>query len=60
MDKLDYFLRDSQCIYGRATVDCHLPRLFNACRVINVDGKSQICFEEKMAMSLGDIFMLRA
>jgi HD superfamily phosphohydrolase len=60
VDKLDYFLRDSQCIYGRATVDCHIPRLFKSCRVIAVEGKTQICFEEKMAMSLGDIFMLRA
>jgi HD superfamily phosphohydrolase len=61
VDKLDYFLRDSTCCYGRPTVDCHINRLIASCRAMKgSDGEMQICFEEKMAMSLGDIFALRA
>jgi HD superfamily phosphohydrolase len=60
VDKLDYFMRDSMCCYGRASVDCHISRLLNCTRVIIMDGQPQICFEEKMAQSLGDIFNLRA
>jgi HD superfamily phosphohydrolase len=60
VDKLDYFMRDSQCCYGRAAVDCHISRLINSCSAIEYDGEWQICFEEKMALSLGDIFSLRA
>jgi HD superfamily phosphohydrolase len=60
VDKLDYFMRDSQCCYGRAAVDCHISRLMNSCSAIEYDGEWQICFEEKMALSLGDIFSLRA
>jgi HD superfamily phosphohydrolase len=60
VDKLDYFMRDSMCCYGRASVDCRITRLTSCMRVINVNGQSQVCFEEKLAQSLGDIFSLRA
>ena len=60
VDKLDYFMRDSLGCYGRVAVDCHIPRLLSSCRVINMDGEYQVCFEEKMAQPLGDIFTLRA
>lgn len=60
VDKLDYFMRDSLCCYGRAAVDCHVPRLLAACKVICFQNEYQICFEEKLALSLGDIFTLRA
>lgn len=60
VDKLDYFMRDSLSCYGRSSVDCHIPRLLNSCRAISHNGESQICWEEKMALSLGDIFALRA
>ncbi|ORC90922.1 uncharacterized protein TM35_000073460 [Trypanosoma theileri] len=60
VDKLDYFLRDSLGCYGRAAVDVHVPRLLSACKVICFEGEYQICFEEKMALSLGDIFNVRA
>lgn len=60
VDKLDYFMRDSLCCYGRAAVDCHVPRLLAACKVICFEDEYQICFEEKLALSLGDIFTLRA
>ena len=61
VDKLDYFMRDSLCCYGRATVDCHISRLIASCSAMKgADGEMQLCFEEKMAMSLGDIFGLRA
>lgn len=60
VDKLDYFMRDSLCCYGRSAVDCHIPRLLSSCKVIEFEGEHQICFEEKLALSLGDIFTLRA
>lgn len=60
VDKLDYFLRDSHSVFGRAAVDVNFHRLVSACRVLPYDGELQICFEEKMALSLGDIFALRA
>lgn len=60
VDKLDYFMRDSLCCYGRTAVDCHIPRLLAACKVLCFEDEYQICFEEKLALSLGDIFTLRA
>ena len=60
VDKLDYFMRDSLGCYGRVAVDCHIPRLLSSCRVIHMEGEYQVCFEEKMAQPLGDIFTLRA
>ncbi|KAH9579868.1 HD domain [Trypanosoma melophagium] len=60
VDKLDYFLRDSLGCYGRAVVDVHIPRLLSACKVMCFEGEYQICFEEKMALSLGEIFNVRA
>ncbi|KNH04070.1 dendritic cell-derived IFNG-induced protein [Perkinsela sp. CCAP 1560/4] len=60
VDKLDYFMRDSACCWGRVAVDCHINRIIKASRVIYFDKEWQICFEEKMALSLGDIFGLRA
>lgn len=60
VDKLDYFMRDSLCCFGRASVDCHILRLIGACRVLKYNNEHQLCFEEKLAQSLGDIFALRA
>ncbi|RNC49376.1 hypothetical protein TcCL_NonESM00603 [Trypanosoma cruzi] len=60
VDRLDYFLRDSLGCYGRAALDVHIPRLFSACKVLCYEGEYQICFEEKMALSLSDILNVRA
>ena len=60
VDKLDYFMRDSACCWGRVAVDCHINRLIKSTRAVNFNSEWQICFEEKMALSLGDIFSLRA
>ncbi|RNF25718.1 SAM domain-containing protein [Trypanosoma conorhini] len=60
VDRLDYFLRDSLACYGRASLDVHVPRLLSACKVFCYEGEYQICFEEKMALNLGDIFNVRA
>ncbi|RNF01352.1 SAM domain-containing protein [Trypanosoma rangeli] len=60
VDRLDYFLRDSLACYGRAALDVHIPRLLSACKVFCFEGEYQLCFEEKMALSLGDIFNVRA
>eukprot|EP00667_Euglena_gracilis_P003787 EG_transcript_3799 len=60
VDKLDYFLRDATNCYGQAGIDCQVQRLISCCRVVPVHGIPQICFEEKVALSLGDIFLLRA
>lgn len=60
VDKLDYFMRDSLCCYGRTAMDCQVARLLSSCKVICFENECQICFEEKLALSLGDIFTLRA
>lgn len=60
VDKLDYFLRDSLSVYGRAAADVHFSRLLSASRVLLYEGQYQICYEEKVALSLGDIFTVRA
>ncbi|CAD2218165.1 hypothetical protein AGDE_16044 [Angomonas deanei] len=60
VDKLDYFLRDSLGVYGRAEVNIHFPRLLSACKVLAFEGEYQICYEEKLALNLGDIFAVRA
>jgi hypothetical protein len=60
VDKLDYFVRDSMCCYGRTAMDCQVARLLSSCKVITFENESQICYEEKLALGLGDIFTLRA
>ncbi|CBH11791.1 hypothetical protein, conserved [Trypanosoma brucei gambiense DAL972] len=60
VDKLDYFHRDSIACYGRAAVDVQIRRLLKSCKVLCCEEQHQICFEEKMALSLGDIFSVRA
>jgi hypothetical protein len=60
VDKLDYFMRDSLCCYGRTAMDCQVARLLSSCKVISFENECQICFEEKLALGLGDIFTLRA
>jgi HD superfamily phosphohydrolase len=59
VDKLDYFLRDSMSCYGKLP-DIHVDRIFKCARVIDCEGQRQICFQEKVALSLGELFSLRA
>ena len=58
VDKLDYFLRDSMSCYGKLP-ELHVDRILNCARVISFEGQTQICFEEKVALSLGELFALR-
>lgn len=58
VDKLDYFARDSLSCLGKLP-ELHVDRLFNCARVVNCDGEMQICFEEKVALTLGELFQLR-
>lgn len=58
VDKLDYFLRDSMSCYGKLP-DIHVDRILTCARVITSDNQTQICFEEKVALSLGELFNLR-
>eukprot|EP00760_Papus_ankaliazontas_P015699 PhM_4_TR16672/c0_g1_i1/m.92996 len=60
VDKLDYFLRDSMHCYGRLPVDVNVDRIIKCSRVLLCDRQYQICFEQKVALSLGDVFSLRA
>eukprot|EP00047_Mylnosiga_fluctuans_P016034 m.51227 g.51227 ORF g.51227 m.51227 type:complete len:541 (+) comp6291_c0_seq1:1199-2821(+) len=60
VDKLDYFMRDSTAALGRPPIGCDTGRLIKCSRVCEVDGQTQICFEEKMALGILDIFKLRA
>jgi hypothetical protein len=59
VDKLDYFLRDSMSCFGQLP-DIHVDRILNCSRVIACDGQRQVCFQQKVALSLIDMFLLRA
>lgn len=58
VDKMDYFMRDSMSCYGKLP-DIHVDRILTCARVITTDNQTQICFEEKVALSLGELFNLR-
>lgn len=60
VDRLDYFIRDSMCCFGKPTVDVRVNRLFNSARLVCDDGQWQLAFEQKLALSLREIFTLRA
>ncbi|KAK7198010.1 HD domain containing protein [Novymonas esmeraldas] len=60
VDRLDYFIRDSVCCFGKPTVDVRVNRLFNSARMVCEDGHWQLAFEQKLAVSLREIFTLRA
>ncbi|KAG5507411.1 hypothetical protein JIQ42_07707 [Leishmania sp. Namibia] len=60
VDRLDYFIRDSMCCFGKPTVDVRVNRLFNSARVVCEGGQWQLAFEQKLALSLREIFTLRA
>ncbi|KAG5511145.1 hypothetical protein JKF63_07086 [Porcisia hertigi] len=60
VDRLDYFLRDSMCCFGKATFDVRIHRLFNSARLVCEGGQWQLAFEQKLALTLREIFMLRA
>ena len=71
VDRLDYLIRDSLCCFGKATMDVRVNRLFNAARIIPVDDRTttsvggdardyKIAFEQKMAVTIRDLFALRA
>lgn len=59
VDKLDYFLRDSLSCFGRLP-DVHVDRIISCARVVVTDGQAQVCFEQKVALTLSDLFHLRA
>lgn len=59
VDKLDYFLRDSMSAFGKLP-DIHVDRILQCARVCIAEGQTQVCFQEKVAMSLGELFQLRA
>eukprot|EP00930_Biecheleria_cincta_P049319 TRINITY_DN3453_c0_g1_i9.p1 TRINITY_DN3453_c0_g1~~TRINITY_DN3453_c0_g1_i9.p1 ORF type:complete len:724 (-),score=129.45 TRINITY_DN3453_c0_g1_i9:3-2174(-) len=61
VDKLDYFHRDIASVFGSASpLGCDIPRLLESVRVLSVEGETQVCFEEKMALNLGDIYRTRS
>jgi len=61
VDKLDYFHRDIASVFGSASpLGCDIPRLLESARVLSVEGETQVCFEEKMALNLGDIYRTRS
>ncbi|KAH9580952.1 HD domain [Trypanosoma melophagium] len=60
VDRLDYFIRDSLCCFGKPTVDVRVNRLFNSARLVCDGGQWQLAFEEKLAHSLRELFTLRA
>lgn len=60
VDRLDYFIRDSVGCFGKPTVDVRVQRIFNSARLVCDDGQWQMAFEEKLALSLREMFTLRA
>ncbi|CCW61134.1 unnamed protein product [Phytomonas sp. EM1] len=60
VDRLDYFIRDSMCCFGKPTVDVRVHRLFNSSRLVCEKKQWQLAFEQKLALSLREIFLLRA
>lgn len=62
VDRLDYFLRDSLCCFGKQTVDVRSQRLFQTARIIRDDTINEwvVAFEEKMAIAIRELFSLRA
>ena len=59
VDKMDYFLRDSMSCFGKLP-DLHVDRILNCARVVSCDGQEQVCFQQKVALTLIDFFNLRA
>ncbi|CCW71243.1 unnamed protein product [Phytomonas sp. Hart1] len=59
VDRLDYFIRDSMCCFGKPTVDVRVNRLFNSSRLVCENNQWQLAFEQKLALSLREIFLLR-
>ena len=65
VDKIDYFLRDATCCFGRSVSDVRPNRLFGSCRVAPLrlaDGRTEmvLAYEDKMAGTLRDICAIRA
>lgn len=62
VDRLDYFLRDSLCCFGKPTVDVRAQRLFQTARILRdpKSGEWVVAFEEKMAIAIRELFALRA
>ncbi|XP_069683659.1 deoxynucleoside triphosphate triphosphohydrolase SAMHD1 isoform X2 [Periplaneta americana] len=58
VDRWDYFLRDGLHLNFKFTFDYR--RLLEFCRVINVEGKKRICFRNKEAQNIYDMFLVRA
>ncbi|XP_033626546.1 deoxynucleoside triphosphate triphosphohydrolase SAMHD1-like [Asterias rubens] len=57
VDKWDYFLRDCHNLGITTSFDCH--RFMKFSRVIEVDGKKQICARDKEVGNLYDMFHTR-
>ncbi|EPY27570.1 hypothetical protein AGDE_10700 [Angomonas deanei] len=60
VDRLDYFIRDSMSCFGKPTVDVRVNRLFHSARLVCHEGQWQMAFEQKLALSLRELFTLRA
>lgn len=62
VDRLDYFLRDSLCCFGKPTVDVRAQRLFQTARILRDPASNEwiVAFEEKMAIAIRELFSLRA
>lgn len=60
VDKLDYLQRDSLSCFG-TTSQLSLDRMFQAaCVMADEFGETQICFQEKLARTLEEVFEARA
>eukprot|EP00045_Choanoeca_perplexa_P007770 m.71392 g.71392 ORF g.71392 m.71392 type:complete len:602 (-) comp14212_c0_seq2:58-1863(-) len=60
VDKFDYFVRDSQSAMGAPPIVCDVNRIIASTKVCQVGSSLQVCYEEKLALQLLDLFKLRA
>jgi hypothetical protein len=58
--RVDYFVRDGIAALGKPSIVCDIERIISSTRVCRADGQLQVCYEEKMALQLMDLFKLRA
>lgn len=59
VDKIDYLQRDSLCCFGFPAL-VSLERLFQgACVMRDRAGQTQICYQKKLAITVGEVFQAR-
>lgn len=59
VDKLDYLGRDALAVFG-ATKAVDTTRILEAAHIVEYDGEFHIAYDERVALSLSEVYALRA